>query len=63
MIVRSEIVKCDERYKSWFISFIVCILFCIFGLIFSMLSPLDSQTVGVTLIKRMLDEVDVHDYF
>ena len=63
MIIRSEIVKSDERYKSWFIGFIVCILFCIFGLIFSMLSPLDSQTVGVTLIMSVFVEVGVHDYF
>ena len=47
-IVRFEIVKSDERYKIWFIGFIVCILFCIFGLIFSVLSVLDRLTVGVT---------------
>ena len=28
-IVRSKIVKSDERYKFWFIGFIVCIIFCI----------------------------------
>ena len=29
-IVRFKIVKSDERYKNWFISFIVCILFLYF---------------------------------
>ena len=33
-IVRSKIVKSDERYKIWFIGFIVCIIFCIIWLIF-----------------------------